>query len=680
MMVQNQAKLGEGSKIPTDPHYTPTIIQPLTQPQKTQKPRKSKRKDTQVPQPSGPTEHVADKAVHKELANSLVRAATTASSLEAEQDSGNITKTRSKAKPNESSSLGTTSGGGPRCQETIGDNIAETRFEKKVLDLEKTKTTQANEIASLKRRVKKLEQKKRSRTNGLKRLRKVGATTRVESSEDEADLGEDASKHGRRINAINTDEDITLVSVQDDADKEMFDVDTLNGEEVFVAGQNENVVEKVVDVAQVSTTATTVTITTEEITLAQALANLKSTKPKAKRIAFREPGKSTTTIFSQQLQDKGLSQDKGKGILVELEKPLKKKDQLKLDEEIALKLHAKIDEEEIIARAKEEKINEANIALTKEWDDIQAKIEADRELDQRLQVEEQEELSVEEKEKLFQQLLEKRRNHFAAKRAEEKRNKPPTQAQQRKIMCTYMKNMEGNKLKDLKNKSFDSIQKMFNRAFKRVNTFVDFRTDLVEGSSKEDLEDLYKLVNARYGSTRPVEDLDLVLWNDLKNMFEPHVKDEIWKLQQRNLMILEINIKLRGGLLGLKVFLMLFGVTTTLIDVNAASEEVSTAELVSTAYVIRMRYFDFAVLEDMDAYRDEGMGDVIFGKPFLREVGIKASRFEGMITIYNGNDNVTYQMVRSHPKFKHHTNEQCNKIPPLLKVSDEDKKNGISHS
>ncbi|GKF09319.1 hypothetical protein Tco_0043543 [Tanacetum coccineum] len=51
-------------------------------------------------------------------------------------------------------------------------------------------------------------------------------------------------------------------------------------------------------------------------------------------------------------------------------------------------------------------------------------------------------------------------------------------------MCTYLKNMEGKKLKDLKSKYFDSIQNMFDRAFKRVNTFVDFRTDLVEGSSK----------------------------------------------------------------------------------------------------------------------------------------------------------------------------------------------------
>ncbi|GJV33407.1 hypothetical protein Tco_1393807 [Tanacetum coccineum] len=51
-------------------------------------------------------------------------------------------------------------------------------------------------------------------------------------------------------------------------------------------------------------------------------------------------------------------------------------------------------------------------------------------------------------------------------------------------MCTYLKNMDGKEPKDLKNKSFNSIQKMFDRDFKRVNTFVDFRTDLVEGSSK----------------------------------------------------------------------------------------------------------------------------------------------------------------------------------------------------
>ncbi|GKF66247.1 hypothetical protein Tco_0192764, partial [Tanacetum coccineum] len=228
------------SAIPTDPQHTRTIIQPSTyQPQKTQKPRKPKRKDTQVPQPNGPIKHVADEAVHKELGDSLVSAATTASSLEAKHDSGNVTKTRSKATPIESSSLGTTLGGGPRRQETMGDTIAQTRFENvsklsndsplakgntlqsdedrlklnelmelctnlqtRVLDLEKTKTTQHIEIDSLKRRFKKLEKKRSLRTHKLKRLYKVGLSARVESSRDEQELGEDASKQGRRINVI----------------------------------------------------------------------------------------------------------------------------------------------------------------------------------------------------------------------------------------------------------------------------------------------------------------------------------------------------------------------------------------------------------------------------------------------------------------------------------------------
>nr|GEY53906.1 hypothetical protein [Tanacetum cinerariifolium] len=347
---------------------------------------KPKRKDTQVPQPSGPTDNVADEAVYKELGDRLARAVTTASSLDAEQDSVD----------------------GPTCQETIRDTTAQTR----VLDLEKTKTTQKNEIDSLKRRVKKLEKRNRSRTHKLKRLYKVGLSARVESSGDEESLGEDASKQGMRIDAINADEDITLVN---DADNEMFDVDDLGGDEVFVEEKNDNVVEEVVNAAQVSTAATTKIITNEEITLAQALEALKTLKPKVKGIVFHEPGKYTTTTTFSLKQ----SQDKGKGIMIE------------------------------------------------EPDDIQAKIDADHQLAERMQAQEQEELFDAKKATLFQQLLEKRRKHFAAKRAKEKRNKPPTKAQQRKIMCTYLKNMEGFKLKDLKLKEFDSIKEMFNRAFRK---------------------------------------------------------------------------------------------------------------------------------------------------------------------------------------------------------------------
>ncbi|GJR98692.1 putative reverse transcriptase domain-containing protein [Tanacetum coccineum] len=67
MVVQNQSQLGKGLAIPTDPHHTPTFIQPSSQPQKTQQPINPKRKDTQVPQSSGHIENVTDEAVQKEL-------------------------------------------------------------------------------------------------------------------------------------------------------------------------------------------------------------------------------------------------------------------------------------------------------------------------------------------------------------------------------------------------------------------------------------------------------------------------------------------------------------------------------------------------------------------------------------------------------------------------------------
>ncbi|GKE74359.1 hypothetical protein Tco_1536400, partial [Tanacetum coccineum] len=67
MMVQAHKEMGKGSANPTDPQHTPTIIQPSTsQPQKKQKPRKPKRKDTEIPQSSGPTEHIANEAANEE--------------------------------------------------------------------------------------------------------------------------------------------------------------------------------------------------------------------------------------------------------------------------------------------------------------------------------------------------------------------------------------------------------------------------------------------------------------------------------------------------------------------------------------------------------------------------------------------------------------------------------------
>ncbi|GJW53854.1 hypothetical protein Tco_0097939 [Tanacetum coccineum] len=259
MVVQNQSQLGEGSAILTDPHHTPTFMQPSTQPQKTQQPRKPKRKDTQVPQPSDPIENVLDGAVHKELVTVWFESVYNHSN-DLLLVRGNILQSdEDRLKLYELMALCTT-------------------LQNWVLDLDKTKTTQHNEIDSLKRMVKKLEKKDRSRTHRLKRLYKVGLTTRVESSNNEESFGEDASKQVR-IDAIDVDEEITLVSVQN-VDEEMFDVNVLDGEEGFVAEQEVDANEKDDD---------------GEITLAQALIEMKSTKPKVKGVIIQESDESTTT-------------------------------------------------------------------------------------------------------------------------------------------------------------------------------------------------------------------------------------------------------------------------------------------------------------------------------------------------------------------------------------------------
>nr|GFB53306.1 hypothetical protein [Tanacetum cinerariifolium] len=182
-----------------------------------------------------------------------------------------------------------------------------------------------------------------------------------------------------------------------------------------------------INVASIATTVSALaTITTEEITLAQALMEIKRTKPKLKRIALQDPSESTITITKRQ--------DKGKAIMIEELVKLKKKDQIRLDKKTTLKLQAEFDEEEQrLARDRSQKELEANNALIGRWDAVQAKIDADYQLAERLLVEEQKELTDAEKATLFMLFLEKRRKFFAAMTAKEKRNKPPTQTQQRKI-------------------------------------------------------------------------------------------------------------------------------------------------------------------------------------------------------------------------------------------------------
>ncbi|GJR76822.1 retrovirus-related pol polyprotein from transposon TNT 1-94 [Tanacetum coccineum] len=180
---------------------------------------------------------------------------------------------------------------------------------------------------------------------------------------------------------------------------------------------------------------------------------------------------------------------------IESKKPLKKKDRIMYDQEVALNLQAQLqaglEEEERLIRQKEK---EANIALIESWDNTQAMMDVDYQMAQQLQAEEQEQLSIEEKLKLFVQLLEARKKHFAEIRAREKRNKPPTQAQQRKLYCNYLKNMEGYTLKQLKGFKFKVIKDMFDKAFKRVKHFLAKKQKIDDDQEEARMKELMNIV------------------------------------------------------------------------------------------------------------------------------------------------------------------------------------------
>nr|GFA29252.1 hypothetical protein [Tanacetum cinerariifolium] len=341
------------------------------------KPRKTRRKDTELPQTSVPIEVVADEAVYEEMYDSVERAATTATGLDAEQDRGIISKTQFTATLNELSSIGTSLGSRPRRQETMGDATAQTR----VLALETIKTNQALEIRSLKRRMKKLEKKAIKSTYKLNRLYKISSSRRIESS-DEASLGDqkDASKQERIIDNLNADEGVTLVDeTHGRNDQDMFDTGVLDDEEV-TAEKEVSTANPVTTAGEVVTTAsvkvsdaaTTPTISMDDITLAKALDALKSAKPMVKEPSVPVSAASTSlkpeeTTIRTTIVPSQSSKDKGKPKMIKVEKTLKKKDQIMINEEVArnleAQLQAELEEEERITRQKEE---EANIALLAE--------------------------------------------------------------------------------------------------------------------------------------------------------------------------------------------------------------------------------------------------------------------------------------------------------------------------
>ncbi|GJU10088.1 hypothetical protein Tco_1132484, partial [Tanacetum coccineum] len=417
----------------------PIIVPSSYQPKKTHKPRKAIR-TTKISQSSGPINLVADETVYKEWEDRMERAATTASSLDAEQDSDAQTRFETTFKKSNDPPLsrGYTLGSGEDSMKLLELMELSLVDKKKViitessirsdLHLEDADGTDCLPTATIFEELARMGYEKPSQKltfykaffspqwkfliHTITQCLSAKTTAWNEFSSTMAsaiiclatnqkfnlskyifDAMEDAFNQGRSIKDIDKDAKISLVdeTQRRSDDAEMFYTDALIGNEVFAEN---DMIEK--DTAAPSTTTMSPHVITEvEITLAQILAKLKSAKSKQ-----------------------------------------------------------------------------------------------DFELAHRLQAEEQGEITIEERSRLFVELMNKRKKHFAKLRAEEKRRKPPTKAQKRNLMSTYLKNMGGYKYNQLKSKSYDEIQKLFDNEMKRVNTFIPMDSEVMK--SKEGIEESSK--------------------------------------------------------------------------------------------------------------------------------------------------------------------------------------------
>nr|GEY53126.1 hypothetical protein [Tanacetum cinerariifolium] len=162
------------------------------------------------------------------------------------------------------------------------------------------------------------------------------------------------------IEDLDADERVALVDeTQGRNDQEMFDISIFDDEEV-VFEKEVSTIDPVITASEVVTTAGV------EDSTAATTAGVETSKPKAKGIVMKEPSEIPTPTLNDTSQQLSKAKDKGKVKMIKPEKPLKRKDQIMIDEEVARNLEAQmqaeLEEEERLARQKKE---EDNIALIK---------------------------------------------------------------------------------------------------------------------------------------------------------------------------------------------------------------------------------------------------------------------------------------------------------------------------
>nr|GEV37286.1 hypothetical protein [Tanacetum cinerariifolium] len=463
-----------------------------------------------------------------------------------------------------------------------------TALSRRVKHLELDKIAQALEITKLKRRVKKLERRNEVKVLKLRRFQKVGTTQRVETSDET--VMDDVSNQGRMIAEMDQDAGVVLKDDKEIANEakevaedakvdesvdiqgrkaeskaEIYKIDLDHANKVLSMQEDKSEPAEVQEVVDVVTTAkintevqevvdvvTTAKIITEVVTASSETiiaASTIITAAEAQVFAVILTVAPARVTDAPSRRRKGV--DKGKGILVEEPKPLKKQQQIEQDEKYARELEAELNK---------------NI----DWDEV------------------------------IDHVKMKAKEDHAVKKYQALKRKPQTEAQARENMMLYLKNVAGFKMDYFKGMSYDDIQER--RALKRLNEtpvekagkrrkldeeveelkrhlqivpnedddvyteatplarkvpvvdyeiiemnnkpyykiiraddthqlYVSFLT-LLRNFDREDLEALWSLVKERFSTTKPKNFSDDFLLMTLGAMFEkPYIHTQVWKNQ-----------------------------------------------------------------------------------------------------------------------------------------------------
>ncbi|GJZ03169.1 hypothetical protein Tco_0521130, partial [Tanacetum coccineum] len=332
---------------------------------------------------------------------------------------------------------------------------------------------------------------------------------------------ENAQNEGRTREMVDEDKEIdeNILSTEDvlSTDKEVVSTDK---EEVSTEGPNEGTEEQnkgdkekvegteeqvestdghkkgteeeiATQATQTSTQTPTSTIFGDDETIAKVLLNMSQAKAvsreKEKGVELKDIEEvdrpkptSTRSLLTLKPLPKIDPKDKGKKKIEEedesesesdgIPEAEKKFKQLESDEEMARKIQEEWEGEEERSRIAEEKA--ANEALIRNFDDIKARIEADRLLAEKLQEQEREQFTIEERAKFLHDTIAAQRKFLAQQRSEAIRNRPPTKNQLRNQMMTYLKHVGNFKHAELKIKKFEEVQALYEKIKRSDEDFI----------------------------------------------------------------------------------------------------------------------------------------------------------------------------------------------------------------